>query len=240
MNSVAVAELQSDSLAWLNPSAVRKPCQAPACRRTVLVDKEELVRQGLIHILTSEPSVSVVTHFGSNDNILDDIVQARATLVIIDPDLGSGVKEGLLLVERLKAINPEISVIILTSSLTDDETLNVVRRGIDGVISKTSPLDEMLTVVRSVLSGDIGLDKFHTSSVMRTLRSGVTTNMPAFTCREREVLSLLVSGLGNKAIGAELFISEATVKYHLRNIMDKLSVRRRTEVAAIALRMGVV
>ncbi|MCT2299813.1 response regulator transcription factor [Dietzia cinnamea] len=64
--------------------------------------------------------------------------------------------------------------------------------------------------------------------------------MPAFTCREREVLSLLVSGLGNKAIGAELFISEATVKYHLRNIMDKLSVRRRTEVAAIALRMGVV
>ena len=61
-------------------------------------------------------------------------------------------------------------MIILTSSLTDDETLDVVRRGIDGVISKTSPLDEMLTVVRSVLSGDIGLDKFHTSSVMRTLR----------------------------------------------------------------------
>ncbi|MDV8002989.1 response regulator transcription factor [Rhodococcus sp. IEGM 1408] len=204
------------------------------------MDKEELVRQGLIRILTDEPGVSIVTHLGSNKNILDEIVRTHATLVILDPDLGSGVKDGLLLVDRLKATNPEIGIILLTNSLTDADTLDVVRRGIDGVMSKTSPLDEILAVVRSVLSGDIALDKFHTNSVLRTLRSGVTAHTPAFTLRERDVLSLVVSGLGNKAIGAELFITEATVKYHLRNIMDKFSVRRRAEVVAIALRMGVV
>jgi len=171
---------------------------------------------------------------------LDDIAQTQATLVIIDPDFGAGVQDGLLIVDRLKATNSGISVIILTNSLTDAETLDAVRRGVDGVVSKTSPVDEMLAVVRSVLEGDTALDKLHTSSVLRTLRSGATTNIPAFTSREREVLSLIANGLGNKAIGAELFISEATVKYHLRNIMDKFSVRSRTEVAAIALRMGVV
>ena len=97
-----------------------------------------------------------------------------------------------------------------------------------------------MRVVDVVAAGECAMDASSTAAVLRAVRSETENAALVLTAREQEVLALVAAGLPNKTIASQLFVAEATVKFHVRNIMDKLGVHRRVEVVATALRLGLV
>lgn len=124
--------------------------------------------------------------------------------------------------------------------MSEDDTIEVVRIGAQGIVTKGADAEELLRTIRTTLRGGCSFDPTSMSTLARMVRRPPEVVEDPFTEREHEVLELVVRGLPNRLVGRELFITEATVKFHLRNIMDKVGVRRRAEVVAVALQRGLV
>jgi DNA-binding NarL/FixJ family response regulator len=122
--------------------------------------------------------------------------------------------------------------------------LRTVRLGVHGYLRKDADTADIVAAVRTLLRGEAVFDSRITTMMMDALRDPRehrrTARGPLLTERENQVLKLLATGMSNKEIAAELMISEATVKFHVRNLRDKLDVRRRTEIVYTATRQGIV
>ena len=215
-------------------SVVELPC------RVVVVDADEIMRHGVLSLLRAHPRARVVGEAATSDEAVRVVSAARPDVLLIDPDLRSGARPGLALVSRLRAVLPALRVVMFTRLLDDEIGLDAVRAGVAGVVGKGATPAELLRVVDVVACGECAMDDASTAAVLRAVRSETVTASLVLTAREQEVLGLVAEGLSNKAIAARLFIAEATVKFHVRNIMDKLGVHRRVEVVATALRLGLV
>lgn len=205
--------------------------------RAVLVDADEVWRVGLRLLLQDAGIVRVVEEAGDVDSALGPLRRVQPELVIVD--VVAHRNDPITGLRRLVAAAPGSQVVVTARSLPDDVVVEAVRLGVQGIVTKGCDAQELVQTVCTTLRGDCALDPGSTSALVRTVRTPRQAADP-FTGREREVLSLVTRGLPNRLIGRELFITEATVKFHLRNIMDKLGVRRRAEVVGVALRGGLV
>jgi NarL family two-component system response regulator LiaR len=209
--------------------------------RTLLVDDHPVVRYGVKHILDSEDDIEVVGELDGIGGIGAAIERARPDVVLLDLELGE--TQGVEALRQLREIAPELKIIIYTSHGEEDYIIQAAELGVDGYLLKGSPKEEIVNAVRNVSEGGSAIE----SSVAAKLMSHMTkrsakARQPVieFSKREKQVLELLAGGKTNRDIGAALFISESTVKFHVHAILSKLDASNRTEAVSMAVQKGVI
>ena len=229
--------------------ADRDHAVAQRTARILVVDGEGIVRFGLRQLFAAEPDLAVVGEAGTARDALLIADRCRPDLVIIDIALASGsgaggaervgVEAARTLLQRRRGVR----VLVLTNCRDRDVMLRTVRSGVHGYLRKGVETTEIVRAVRSLLRGESVFDSRTTSVVVDVLRDedgGARPRGQMLTERENQVLKLLAVGMSNREIAVRLLISEATVKFHVRNLREKLDVRRRTEIVYTATRQGMV
>ena len=227
-------------------AAVKRAGAAPATgsrpmpTRIVLVDDHAIMRQGLRAVLEREADLHVVGEAGTPTEAVAAVATARPHVVLLDLKLTAGPQtDGLDVCRRLCAAHPGIGVLVLTTFAEDRLVVEAVQAGARGYVVKDVDTTELVRAVRAVSRGESAFDAHSASAMVRSLSGGVPER-EGLTDRELDVLRLLARGLSNRAIGAELFISETTVKFHVGNLMRKLMVSRRAEVVYAATKLGLL
>ncbi|HXD65754.1 MAG TPA: response regulator transcription factor [Solirubrobacteraceae bacterium] len=203
--------------------------------RLMLVDDHAIVRRGLRSILELEPGISVVAEAGSRDEAVRLLDRVRPDVILLDLKLSADHDaEGLELCSEILAHRPDARVVILSTFLDENLLNQALRRGAKAYVIKEVDVVELVRIVRAVARGESGFDS-RSAEMMRALVAHDTDAVGSdLTAREREVIGLLAHGLTNHEIGQQLFVSDSTAKFHVHNVMRKLGVRRRAEVAYAA------
>ena len=149
-------------------------------------------------------------------------------------DLRMPVRDGVGVIDEIRREDASARIVILTTYDSDNDIFRAIKAGAKGYLLKDARREELLDCIRKVNRGETCIPQ----TVMQKLVTGISSE--ALTDREAEVLQLLADGKSNKEIGTKLFISEFTVKGHLRNIFTKLNVLSRTEAISAATRRGLV
>jgi DNA-binding NarL/FixJ family response regulator len=204
-----------------------------------LIEDNRLVREGISALLNQSPGLRVVAAGSSADDALLDGVTPHVVLL----DLGLHNGDSLRLAEKVKEDLPDTKVIVMDLLPAHEDVMEFVHAGVSGFIMKDATLDDLTRTIRSVASGEHVLPPQMTSALFSQIaRDAVTSSRPEvleevrMTPREREVINLISEGLGNKQIAARLHIATHTVKSHVRNIMEKLTLHTRLQIAAYAHR----
>ncbi len=209
----------------------------------VIVDDAPLFQAGLSAAFKEE-GFDVA---GQADRALDAVAMARDTqpdLVLLDV-LMPGIS-GLEVVTKIIEASPKTKVVLLTSSESEEDLLKAIKSGARGYIVKTSPMSVLIASVRQVLEGGAVVSPFMGGKLFDTVahllrhRDTNASRKPTLTGREVEVLQHISEGMTSREIGEKLFISENTVKNHVRNILDKLGLRSRNEAVVYAIREGLI
>ncbi|MFE5396299.1 response regulator [Streptomyces sp. NPDC056568] len=206
------------------------PGPAPAPVRILVCDDHVVVRAGLLALLDSAPGIEVVGEAGTGEEALALAARLAPDVVLMDLQLGEGI-DGVETTRRLTA-GPGAAphVLVLTTYDTDADITRAIEAGATGYLLKAERPEELFAAIHAAAQGRTSLSGPVASRVMANLRSP----RPSLTDRERDILAQLATGLGNREIARALFISEATVKTHLRRVYDKLGVETRAGAVAVA------
>jgi DNA-binding NarL/FixJ family response regulator len=200
--------------------------------RILTVDGNHLIREGVAAVIGSQPDMELIAHASSGIDAIQLYRQHRPDITLMDlhlPDL-SGIDATIGICSEF----PEARIIILTTFDGDVEVQRALEAGARGYFLKTLPPGELIKAIRDVDSGK--------KRIQTELAARIAEHMgeDRVTAREIQVLKHVACGQHNREIGQRLFISEETVKVHLKRIMAKLGARDRTHAVAIASRRGVV
>uniref|UniRef100_A0A7C2WIM8 Response regulator transcription factor n=1 Tax=Thermorudis sp. TaxID=1969470 RepID=A0A7C2WIM8_9BACT len=208
--------------------------------RVVLADDHRLFREGLRSLLVAR-GIQVVGEAADGAQAVALARELRPTVVLMDLDM-PGV-DGLTATRLIKAELPDLHVVVLTASEAEADLFEAIKSGAQGYLLKNLEADEFFQALASVMAGEPVLTPRLARRLLQELaqRPAAQEQAAALTDREREILELLVQGVtSNRELAERLFISENTVKYHLKNIMAKLHLENRAQVIAYALRTGLV
>ena len=210
--------------------------------RLVIVDDHAIVRQGLRSILEREPDIEVVGEAATATEALDLVAATRPHIVLLDLKLSAGSDlAGLALCGRLTARAPAPGVLVVTTFLDQRLVLEAIQQGARGYVLKDVDAVALVAAIRAVRRGESAFDSHSAAMVVRTLHDPVAGPVATdLTGRERQVLTLLARGLSNEAIGRELYISATTAKFHVGNVLRKLSVSRRAEAVYAGSKLGLI
>ncbi|MET8805942.1 response regulator transcription factor [Streptomyces sp. NPDC004546] len=207
--------------------------------RIVLVDDHAIVRHGLRSILERESDLEVVGEASTAAEAAAVVDRTRPSIVLLDLKLSTAADtEGLDLCARLTQRHPDLAVLVLTTFLDDSLVVEAIQHGARGYVVKDVDTTELLRSIRAVARNESAFDSHAAAAMVRSMR--VQPERPRFTERELKVLQMLAHGLSNREIGGELYISETTVKFHVRNIMRKMEASSRAEVVYEASKLGVI
>lgn len=205
--------------------------------RTVFVMNDELLRHGLVHVVSKAGDLAIVGELKAGGGLTERLRQFDFDLVVVDDD---GTQSILDMIARLEP--SQKAVVVTDDSPATSRHVDLIQAGADALVHRRSSSGELLTAVHKVLDGCAALDTHSLAALIAELRNSIgrqrSDNAENLTRREQEVLELLTDGLDNRTIAKRLFIAEATVKFHLHNIMDKFGVHKRTALVAAALRSG--
>ncbi|MFE9056212.1 response regulator [Streptomyces mutabilis] len=206
----------------------------PVPVRTLVCDDHAVVRAGLLALLDSAPGIEVVGEAGTGEEALALAARLAPDVVLMDLQLGAGI-DGVAATRRLTTTPATGSgrvphVLVLTTYDTDADITRAIEAGATGYLLKAERPEELFAAIHAAARGRTTLSGPVAGRVMANLRSP----RPSLTDRERDILAQLATGLGNREIARALFISEATVKTHLRRIYDKLGVDTRAGAVAVA------
>jgi two-component system, NarL family, response regulator DevR len=215
---------------------LRPPSTARRVARVLVVDGEAIVRFGLRQLFAADPDLVVVGEAAGPRDALALADRCPPDLVVLDVDLGRE-GAGLDVARRLLERHRGVRILVLTGSRDRDLMMRAMRLGVHGFLRKTADTAEVMAAVRSLRRGE---GVFDAGPVAVDVLRPDEPRGPVLTERETQVLKLLAVGMSNREIGERLLISEATVKFHVRNLRDKLEVRRRTEIVHTATRQGIV
>ncbi|GAA4879175.1 response regulator transcription factor [Serinicoccus chungangensis] len=217
--------------------------------RVLLVDDQPLLLQGFSMILSTEPDVEVVGQAGDGREALAAVAAHRPDVVLMDVQMP--VLDGIEATRRIVTEHPDVKVVILTTFDRDDYLFDALEAGASGFLLKNAEADDLVDAVRAAAEGHALLAPEVTMRVIGRMAGGPAgagagpagdpeTALPQLTEREREVLRMMARGLSNAEIAAEAFVSEATVKTHVSNVLAKLLVRDRVQAVIAAYEAGLV
>lgn len=216
---------------------------APAGRqatevRIVLVDDHAIVRQGLRSILDRERDLAVVGEASTASEALAVVQRTTPTVVLLDLKLSTGDDhEGLALCAELTRRHPDLGVLVLTTFLDGKLVVDAIHNGARGYVVKDVDTTELIRSIRAVARKESAFDSRSAAAMVHTIN---TKSAVELTDREQGVLVLLAHGMSNKDIGGRMYISETTVKFHVRNIMRKLGASSRAEAVYEASKLGLI
>jgi NarL family two-component system response regulator LiaR len=213
----------------------------------LIVDDHAVVRRGLRTFLELQAEVEVVGEAANGQEAIEQVSQLRPDVVLMDlvmPRL-----DGIEATRRIRSLNPEARVLILTSFAEDERVFPAIEAGAHGYLLKDVSPDDLVRAVLAAARGEAQLHPEITRKLMEQVAARASkpdpeeagsdrTRLEELTDRELEVLRLIAQGLNNREIAGALTISEKTVKTYVSNILSKLHLADRTQAAIYALKMG--
>ncbi len=212
-------------------------------RRLIVVDDVPLFRAGLASALR-DAGFEVVAESGDAEGAVTAAEEHQPDLVLLDI-LMPGIS-GLEVVEKISAVAPGAQVIMLTASESEEDLLVGVKAGVRGYVTKDAPFDALVAALDAVEGGGAAVSPNMAGKLLDVTRQLLRhqellqSRKPVLTGRELEVLQLVAQGQTSREIGVLLFISENTVKNHIRNILDKLGLHSRNEAVLYAVREDLI
>ena len=210
----------------------------------LLVDDQAMFREGLRTLLATQPDFEVVGEAANGEEALHLSTTSHPEVVLMD--LRMPVLDGVAATRRLRALHPEVRVIILTTFDDDEDIFEGLRAGALGYLLKDASSAKLFEAVRAAARGESFLQPSVAAKVVaefaRLAEHAPRAEVPAEALSDRElaVLRLVAQGASNKEIALALFIAEGTVKNHLTNILTKLDARDRTQAALKARNLGLL
>ena len=210
----------------------------------VIADDQGMVRAGFRSLLDGEAGLRVVGEAGDGVQAVEVVRRQQPDVVLMD--IRMPILNGLAATSQLVNEGTTSKILVLTTFDLDEYVFEALRAGASGFLLKDSPVEELLTAIRVVAAGDALLDPAVTRRVIDTFvrrpapipqRSEV---LAPLTPREREVLGLMARGQSNADIARRLFVSEATTKTHVSNVLAKLALRDRVHAVIFAYESGLV
>ncbi len=210
--------------------------------RVMVVAASPVVRAGLSAVLTTNPKLTVVGSASDLDALLREVVQLQPDVVLLDlsGNLQQSVWEKLLVMQEEQYPS---AIIVIVDELDSINLEAALRSGVRGILPDTSTELEIIAAVEAIAFGLVVLhpDAVELLPLKESMREKLLlTPVQTLTPREIEVLKMLGSGLGNKAIATALHISDHTVKFHVSSIFGKLGVSTRTEAVTVGVRLGLI
>jgi two-component system, NarL family, response regulator DevR len=207
----------------------------------VLIEDNRLLREGIAAMLNAQPDLAVVATAAGVDAVLPLLRDAKPQLMLLDAALAE--HDSLRLLEAVKALSPEIRVIVMDLLPAPQDIVDFVAAGCSGFILKDATLEDFVSAIRSVAQGVPVLPPLLAGTIFSHVAQQAVRRDPgtireavSMTRREREVIALVGEGLSNKEIAERLHIALHTVKSHMHNVLEKLALRTRLQVAAYAHR----
>ena len=208
-----------------------------------VVDDHPLFRHGLISVLGEYPEFQVIGDAASSTEAMSRIEELRPDIVIMDVFMpnGDGVKATGLIKQRL----PQTEVIILTISENENIFFTAIRAGAKGYLLKGAGVNEIVEAIKRVAAGEATFSPAIAARLLEHFREATRNKsgkngLYELSTREKEVLRLTARGSSNKEIAASLYISDTTVKAHMRNILEKLKAKNRAEAVWVAIARGIL
>ncbi|MGW0766200.1 response regulator [Streptomyces sp. NPDC002676] len=213
--------------------------------RVLIVDDQQMVRQGFTVLLNTQPDIEVVGQAVDGMDAIVKVAELTPDVVLMDirmPEMG-----GIEATSRITAGNPAIRVLVLTTFDLDEHVYDALRAGASGFLLKDASADQLAEAVRVVAAGDALLAPGITRRLINEFsrldgshRAPLKHRVGDLTERETEVLALIAQGFSNAEIAERLVVAEQTVKTHVGRILVKLGLRDRTQAAIFAYESGVV
>ena len=205
--------------------------------KVFLVDDHEVVRRGLVGLLSSDPELEVIGEAGSVAQALARIPALQPDVAVLDVRLPDG--NGIELCRDLLSAMPELRCLMLTSYTSDEAMLDAILAGASGYVVKDIKGMELAQAIKDVGAGRSLLDNRAAAALMSKLRGEAERSDPlsGLTQQERALLELLAEGLTNREIAARMFLAEKTVKNYVSRLLAKLGMQRRTQAAVFASKL---
>jgi len=204
----------------------------------LIADDHPVVRTGIRHLLETEPGIELVGEATNGREAVNAVNQFHPDVILLDlvmPEL-----DGTGAIREIKAQNPEVRILVLTTFASDDKLYPAIKAGAMGYLLKDTEPEDLVRAIQQVHRGEYPLSPAIAQKVLREIarRAEEPLTSDPLTAREVEVLGLIARGLTNRQIADQLVISEATVRTHVGNILGKLHLTTRTQAALYALREG--
>ena len=205
--------------------------------RVYLLDDHEVVRDGLRFLLERTDDIEVVGEAGSAAEATARIPALRPHVAILDARLPDG--SGIEVCRNVRAVDPSINALILTSYDDDEALFAAIMAGASGYILKETRSHDLVEAIRHVAAGRSLIDPALTAKVLERVRNGPATapELADLTDQELKLLGHIAQGLTNRQIAEQMFLAEKTVKNYVSNILSKLGLERRTQAAVLAAKL---
>jgi DNA-binding NarL/FixJ family response regulator len=228
-----------------SPGSAGAPDTSPRTEpiRTMIVDDHALFRRGLEMVLEEEPDIELAGQASDGAEAVEKAAEFLPDVVLMDIRMPRS--SGIEACRAMKEAAPSAKIVILTISDEEEDLFEAIRAGASGYLLKDIPLDEVADAVRAVHGGQSLINPSMAAKLLTEFAALARRDdeeraqevpAPRLTEREMQVLKLVARGMNNRDIAKELFISENTVKNHVRNILEKLQIHSRMEAVMVAVR----
>ena len=199
--------------------------------KILIVDDHDIVRKGLAMLISRQEDLSVVAEAGSVAEAVAKSRESVPDVVVMDIRLPDGT--GIEACREIRDENPDVKVLMLTSSSDEEAVIGSIMAGASGYLLKEIRSQEIVDAIRLVGSGQSLLDPSVTAAVLERVRRGKEEDpMAQLTDQEKKILELIAEGQTNRQIAGQINLSDKTVKNYVSNILGKLEVSRRSQAAA--------
>jgi len=212
--------------------------------RVLLVDDQPLFRTAIASLISGQDDLEVVGQAENGVIAVEKAHELRPDLVVMDVEMPvmGGVEATRLLHQQL----PDVKVVMLTVSESDEHLFEAIRNGAQGYLLKDLRPEQLFDMLRSVMRGETPISPAVAGLLVSEIRNGTLTTVdaptatpaPPITARELEILQLVADGMSNRQIGHRLSITEGTVKNHVHNALEKLGLDNRIQAASYIVRQG--
>jgi len=207
--------------------------------RVLVVDDQNVVREGIVAILSFQPDVEVVGEAVDGIQSLEVARKTRPDVILLDMVMPR--QDGLKTIPMLRAIIPDAKILVLTSFAESDRVYQAIKAGALGYMLKDTTRAQLLQSIRDVACGQASIHPSIAMKVINEFDNSTTTSQTTevLTRREMEALRLIARGLSNQEIANTLVVHERTIAKYVSNILNKLHVANRTQAALYAIREGI-
>ncbi|WP_374456031.1 response regulator [Nocardioides sp.] len=209
----------------------------PAPIRVYLLDDHDVVREGLKFLLEQQEDIEVVGESATATEAAARIPALRPHVAVLDARLPDG--SGIEVCRTVRAIDPTINALILTSYDDDEALFAAIMAGAAGYVLKEIKSSDLVGAIRHVAAGKSLIDPAMTATILERIRNGPSTpdELASLTDQERILLGHIAEGLTNRQIAEQMFLAEKTVKNYVSSILAKLGLERRTQAAVLASKL---